>query len=340
MLKTFPFFMIIMLAAESYAQIVSPLEPAFQEPSSQPMVTSIRTVLAPAKNADDRFQALESLYGSTIQASEENLRELELLTQPTSSIPERVAAIRVYALLQVPTNSAATNDRIRATLRMLAQSAQREVATAAILRYSRLPYAADTESLLDSNYIKSYLSKDDLYGELAHIFPFAPADRQIQLLERLDNGKSDYAMDILASNLKEKSMRARLSGAVRNKLIGVLERHQPAFSAAIGEFSLKEAITYSDWLHAFACIKSETSGESYESVILANVASPTANPKRAISFFASPEGKAAAAVLGYRKLQPTFERIASYSDHLPYPQHSAIKDFSASVLGLKYKIGP
>jgi hypothetical protein len=103
---------------------------------------------------------------------------------------------------------------------------------------------------------------------------------------------------------------------------------------------LKEAITFSDWLHVLASLYSEASISSYENVILAYLDGPAANPKRAISFFASPEGKAASGRIGYTKLKSIFEKISKYADSLPYPQHSAIRDFSLSALRLRNQIGP
>jgi hypothetical protein len=322
------------------AQAQRPGEAAYSPTTDRVAIQSVSAVLSGSASADERLQAIESLYDKEVMPSEANLSALEQLADRGSSIQERVAAIRVYALLYSPENPPAENERLRARLRALAQSEQKSVASTAILRYSRLPYSDDTESLLDLNFSRGFLNDDDLQGELAHMFPFVPPERQIHLLERLDLGNSGYALDVLASLMKPATARSRLSSATRQKLIDVMLRHQPGFSVAIGEFSLKEAITFSDWLHVLASLYSEASISSYENVILAYLDGPAANPKRAISFFASPEGKAASGRIGYTKLKPIFEKISKYADSLPYPQHSAIRDFSLSALRLRNQIGP
>lgn len=313
-------------------------ENAYSRAEPLPVVASVKSVVS-AGQAQDRLQALESLYGATITPSSENAAELTSVIAHGSSKAERVAAIRLYASLHAPSNSPSFNADVQGTLRQLAQSSEREIATAALLRYSRLPFSADTEMLLDLNFSRGFLDKNDLLGELAHIFPFAPEADQIRFLERIDKGGSEYALDVLTSNMKSRTMRTTLLPTVRKRLETTLEAHQPKFALPIGEFSLKEAIVYSDWLHTLASIKSENSRASYESIVLSHLGSHTANPKKIVSFFASPEGKSTASKLGNRRLKAIFQRVELYSKALPYPQHSALKDLALSTLALQHQIG-
>jgi hypothetical protein len=307
-------------------------EGVYASPAPAKRIDSVRALIA---KQSDRLSAIESLYDKAIKKDDANLGALEELADVSPSVAERVAAIRILGLMYDPTNPQAFNERIRAKLRSLAQTANKDIATTAMLRYSRLPYAEDTESLLDLNNSRNFLTAEDTLAELAHIFPFAPQERQLHYLQRLADGNSAYALDILASNMKDNALRARLSSAARLKLIQILKEHQPGFSVAIGEFSLKEAIVFSDWLHVLASLQDEASLNTYDQVVLSYLDGATANPKRAISFLSSPEGKAAAARIGTAKLRPIFDRVEKYAGGLPFPQNSAARDFSSSVLNLR-----
>lgn len=182
-------------------------------------VKSIRSVLENSKGNRTRQVILESFYGAEIEGNAENISELGRLAEDGGSLDERVVAIRLYASLHSPANSPAANSEIVSKLRVLSQSADRKIATAALFRYSRLPFSPDTESILDFNFTRGFLTKDDLFGEVAHILPFAPDSDQLRMLDRLDKSQNEYGLDILVSNIKDPTTRGRLSRHVKTKLL-------------------------------------------------------------------------------------------------------------------------
>lgn len=320
------------------AQALRPVESSQIQNHSAKRIVSVKSFISSATASQSKAEAIESLYGASIEASNENVDELGQMATSSAPIDERVPAIRVLALLYNESNSAALNESIKAKLRELSQSNNKDIAVAALLRYTRLQYSADLENLLSLNYQRGFIDNDDLQGELAHIFPFAPESDQVRILKKIDQGGSEYAYDILASNFKEAVMRAKLSKNTKLQLIGVLTKRQPGFSVAIGEFSLKEAIVYSDWLHTLASLNAEVGLKSYEDTVLEQLSGDFSNPKRAISFLSSPEGKLAAVKIGLAKLNPTFGKITRYAESLPYPQNSAIRDYASNAISLKLKM--
>lgn len=338
--KRFALILSLALSTAAYAQTAPGVPVATpQGADTRPKINSVKERDA-ITSSHSRLARLESMYGSDIAPSWENIEHLGSIAESSPNLEEKIAATRLLGNLHITESTPEINSAIRTRLRPLSQHADKRVATAALLRYTRLGYFSDTEALLDFNLNRGFLSKDDVGGELAHILVFAPATDQPRIIDKIDKDGSEYALDIVASNLKHEGSRKRLSAQAKGKVLASLLKHQPRFSTAIGEFSLKEAIVYSDWLHTIATLKSEVSNEKYDDVIMSQIGGDFSNPKRAISFLASPEGRIAAARLGSTRLASVFQRVSDYAKRLPYPQNSAALDYSNMVLALKGSIKP
>lgn len=279
------------------------------------------------------IEKLEEIRARGLEQTPENLAELLRLVDTRQPSDQKAALLRILPSFHTKADSMMANAIVESYLRKYAASADKSVAAAALLAYTRLGYFPDTQQLLDRQLIDGYISTDDAFGELAHVLLLAPPSEQLKIIMKLENSRNKYAIDIVASDLKTKESRANIPIESKIALQKLLEQNPPEFSVATGEFSLKEAIMFSDWLHALACITGENTKTSYDEVILMHLDSPTSNPKKLISFFSSPEGKAAAQRIGKKKLAGISLRIANFANTLPYPQNSTIREFAASVIG-------
>lgn len=281
---------------------------------------------------DDAILLLESLYASGLDKTPENFGEIVRLLDTEVPNDHKALLIRLLASFHAKDGPRSLREEARRHLRLLAGSGDKALATAALMSYSRLGYLPDTESLLETQLKRGFISKDDAYGELAHLTHLAPQGAQKHLIEKIGDSRNAYAIDILASNVHDDDARRYMSADAKRALQTVLEQNQPVLTGAMGEFSLMEAIVYSDWLHALASLTTENTGTAYDDVIMSHLEGPTSNPKKAISYFLSDAGKVAARRIGKAKLSGVLQRIAALSNNLPYPQNSDVRDFSESVM--------
>ena len=272
----------------------------------------------PDVNDAKKIDKLESIDARGLPKTSENFSRVVKLLNSTVSNGQKVILVRLLTSFHSKDNRDGTNQKIEARLRELALSSDKSLATSALLRYSRLGYFSDTEALLNKNFGNGFISKNDLYGELAHVINFAGAADQLRLIEQIRRSKNSYAIDILAASVKSDEARRYLPAASKIALHALLEQNQPKFSLPIGEFSLGEAIVYSDWLHTLASLKSENAGISYDDVIMSELDNATSNPKKAIAFLSSPEGKLAASRIGQVRLAGVTKRISDFSESLPF----------------------
>lgn len=278
------------------------------------------------------LQKLELIHSNGMEKKPENFNMILKLLNLQKKNEQKIVLIRILSSFHSRENANKMNRVIETRLRDLAQSGDKNVATAALLSYSRLGYFSDTESLLEGQLRDGFISKDDVYGELAHVLHFAPAHDQIRLIEKIGNSKSEYAIDIIASNIKSAESRRLIPAATKRVLQTLLEQNEPTFSTAIGEFSLKEAIAFSDWLHVLASLTDENTRISYDEVIMNHLNGANYKPKKAISYFISAEGKTAIDRIGHAKLADIFWKISNFSKTLPYPQNKTVQGFVANIV--------
>lgn len=297
-------------------------------------VVSVRSLAAGLTDPAVRASKLESLYNKEIDKTSDNMDFLSQ-TLASSSSDEKIVAARLLASLYTFGESSDWNAKVKQALRKSIDSTDAKVATNALLRYSRLGFFPDTVELLELHYKSGRLNENDLYGEFAHIFAFAPETQQLQLLEKIRKSKNAYALDIVSARIKDVEFTKTLTSSTRISLQTLLQSNQPRFSVAIGEFSLTEAVIFSDWLHALSLLSALNGTGEYDNVVLANLNGTTSNPKKAISFFSSPEGKAAAKRIGKAPLNETFERIRNFLKYQPSPRNETLQIFGNNVLALQ-----
>lgn len=162
-----------------------------------------------------------------------------------------------------------------------------EVARALALSHSRLYFNEQTLPNLKDSYDRGVLSFDDYYGELAHIFPGAPADVREGIVNEIATSHNRYAVDIVASTLNG-AENLSLSDGEKTDLQKFLKTNEPIFSGAADSFGQFEAIRYEQWLLASAKLAQSTGTTSTEAYVAEKLLDPKTDPRALVALATSP----------------------------------------------------
>lgn len=281
-------------------------------------------------------EQLERISASRLPQSRSNVEELARLITIASD-DEKVILARLIAEQSDLRDAHRRNAAIDAALRPLIGSRNKAVAVSAMFSYSRQGYRPDTITLLQSAVTRGALDNSTYLGELAHLFPYAPPDKQILIIGEIDRGDGGYAREILASGTGD--MSGRLSPATRAALHAMLIRHEPVFSTAIGEFGMSEAFAYEAWLHTIACLQAQCATAAYDAIILARLNEGNTSAKKILAFLSSNNGPPFLRRMGKRPTADLLRKVEAYRDGLPLPPNSVVLDL-ANGIKRKYEALP
>lgn len=298
----------------------------------------IATTLAPAGSGTELLVAykkkfsnssngplvLDAAFARGVAATSSNILMLRDLL--ASSIPpqEKAPLLRILGSLHTYNNSTKLNLSIESDLRSATNSGSQEIARAATLAYSRLGYSSDFDTVMASARSRKLVSEDEYFGEYAQIVPSAPRDVQLGMVKKIAAGRNSYAVEILADLLSNPAMLAQFYPEARAELQTMLEKLEPSFPLAIGEYGLIDGMRYSTSLQAIALLSAAKDGTSYVATVLSRLEAPETDPRKVIAYFSSSEGKRMMKDLGSRnRLEPLFQRAHQYSESFPQNQVTA-----------------
>lgn len=161
-----------------------------------------------------------------------------------------------------------------------------EVARAIAFSHSRLPYDENFWPNLRTAYGRKVLSFDDYYGELAHGYDQAPQQVRKQMVKEISLGHSRYALDIIASQLSATENIAYSQPEIAD-LKQFFGSNEPIFGGSEDAFGYFDAITYVNWLLAYAHLQKAAGGIGMEQYLGDKLLDPDTDPRAAVAFFAT-----------------------------------------------------
>jgi len=235
--------------------------------------------------------ALDEIYAKGVPATPQSAALARaLLNSGHLSRDEKIPLIRILASLYNRENTSGANSDIAQDLKILATDSDREIAHNATLYYSRLDYLPETESVLKKAFQSGAFSADDYYGELAHLIPSAPPEKQKEFLAKIRASSNSFATEVLTMALNSgQDFNAAPFLKASEDMAMLLRAHEPQFSSGVGEFGLGQAVAYTEWVRASAAIESQKSGRSVDDIIVAKLSEPGTDPRKVMGYLASPQ---------------------------------------------------
>lgn len=173
-----------------------------------------------------------------------------------------------------------------ALTRALNDEQDRTVARAIAFSHSRLPYDENFWPNLRVAYKRKVLTYDDYYGELAHGYTDAPEEVRKEMIKEIAAGHSRYAVDIIASQLSF-AEKIPYSRQEITQLEQFFATNEPIFGGAEDAFGYFDAITYVNWLLAYARLQHAAGGVGIEQYWGQKLLDPNTDPRAAVSFLAT-----------------------------------------------------
>lgn len=276
-------------------------------------------------------ETLESIRNLGLSKTKENFSTVSKLLDSPVPIKEKISLVRIVGDFYSRDDNLKNNKDILGKLRDFSSSAQRDLASAATLAYSRLGYFDDTFAILRRSFKSGVLNKNDYTGELAHLIWFASPSEQKLLASELNSNNSNYSSEILANYFSDDSYREKMTPELKSQILNYLIKNEPKLSNSIGEYSISEALAYSEWLHAVALLTNDTQAESYERVIMNYIGQVTSNPKKTIAYLSSAQGENFLTTAPVSELTMLSEKIVYFADNLPYPQSPIVLDLVKNI---------
>lgn len=239
----------------------------------------------------DGRNALDEIYFNGLPATAQSVDAIKaLLKRGQLSRDEKLPLIRMLEGLHNRDNSTGENSDIELELRALAADSDKQVAGRAAIGLSRLGYLPGTESVLKEAFGKGVLQQDDYYGELAHLIPTSPPDKQKEFLAEIKASSNKYASAILSSALNSGAdVNAAPFLKTSEDMAALLRETEPQFPSAVGQFSLGVAVQYTEWMQASAAIENANTGRSVDDIIVAKLSEPGTDPRKVMGYLASPQ---------------------------------------------------
>lgn len=324
------FFVLILFSQYVHAQVSGEISDKMSRNALAQKLIDQYKVSVGGENGK-KTSILEDVKSLGLVSSEKNLKLIESSLMASNSPEERVNLVRIMGDFYSKENSKEKNLRIRKNLQASMQDGSVEVASAAILSYSRMGYFDDSLVVLKQGFLRKKIDRDTYGAELAHLIWYAESHNQNLVLSEIENNNTEYARRVFNNNLSKKMLREKIASDSKKNILNFLLANEPKFSISIGEFSMVEAFAYSDWLHSIAVLINETQPESYERVIFRSIGQVTSNPKKTIAFLISDEGKAYFSSAPTDEIKVLLDKINDYSDNLPYPQSSTVKELVSVI---------
>lgn len=281
---------------------------------------------------------MDAIHAAGLAKTAENAQVVHNLLASDVTAEEKVGLARILGSLYTYDNKTGLNAVIVQDLRNLVYTGPKEVATAAVLAFSRMAYFKDSQTVLRHAKDNGYIDADTYYGELAHKFPYAPPSDQPGLIAEIKRGKNRYAAEILASQLEDAQILATSFPETQRTLKQHLEENEPDMPQALGEYGVIEAIRYAYWLHAVAALSASIQDASYNEVVFTHLNGDKTDPRKIMAFLNSARGKIFISNVGRKTLfEDALKRVTLHSMQLPQNtlMRDAVKEITVAVNSLK-----
>jgi hypothetical protein len=274
--------------------------------------------------------ALEEVFVNGIPKTAKNSGALRSLLASKVTAEEKLMVTRLLAKQYARNDPTGMNHLILLDLKTLSASQDVPLARAATLAFSRLGFFADHQDVLLSAKDRGVIEEDTYYGELAHVFAFAPAADQERLAKVLRASRNYYASQIVAMVVNNAPVAKNIAPRSRPEFVSYLEDLEPSFSMALGQFDFVEAIRYSAWLRALANLKASDSNKQGAEVIMAKLDDGSVDPRKVMAFLVSEFGPELMTKIGQKaRFDSMLQRIALYAKQ--HPQNTDMKDIVDQV---------
>lgn len=248
------------------------------------------TTYKPKPGIDGR-NALDEIYFKGVPATAQSVDTIKILLNGGQLSPdEKFPVIRILAGLHNRDNSTGENSDIELELKKLIADPSRQVAAEATVNFARLGYLPGTESVLKEAFEKGILSNDGYYGELAHLIPSAPPEKQKEILSEIRASSNKFASEVLAAALNSgQDFNAAPFLKSSDDMVALLRATEPQFPSGVGQFALGIAVQYTEWMQASAAMESQKTGRSMDDIIIAKLNAPDTDPRKVMGYLASPQ---------------------------------------------------
>lgn len=243
------------------------------------------------KGLDKLLDTLDELNVNGFFGTNKNIKELDERFRLSKDIEEKIRLARLYNSAYFHTEDNLVRQDISRKLTALLRSEDNtSVGRALAFSHSRLIFDNQTKENLSTAFAKKFLTEDDYYGELAHVFQGAPDSSRSEIISEISKSRNRYASEITA-DLLINSPNPGLPKADRLLLIQYLNEFPPGFGATPTSFGMTDAIRYEQWLRAIANLESQDKSVSPELLIFQKLSARETDPRAAIAFLLSPEAE-------------------------------------------------
>lgn len=160
------------------------------------------------------------------------------------------------------------------------------VARAITFSHSRLPFDSNTLPNLKYAYAHKYISFDDYYGELAHLYAGAPEGIRSDVVKEISESHNRYAVDIIAGGIVSEA-HIDLSKDDILALQRFLTINEPIFNGSAGEIGYFDSIIYFNWLLANSRLQKAAGGIGVDNFLGDKLLDPATDPRATIAFLIS-----------------------------------------------------
>jgi hypothetical protein len=285
------------VSANATRSVAEPKSQQMNPSRAQAEMDSITRKLLPIEPSSATIGHIEALGLKPTASNVDSIRQLL-----SRKLDSATMASLVYLLgsLYVRNDQFGQNAAIARTLKSYILSGDSNVATAALLSYSRTDYQPDRIDLLDYGQSHNLLNEADYCRELALGLPFAPAPAQMAAATRLAAKDNPLGAEVLAMGIDSQAAATKISPEARPVLIAFLQKREPRMPMALGEFGMTDGIRYTYWLTAMAELTEADGKGSATAFILDKLSSPDTDPRKILGFLSSPEGARFVAAVGSR----------------------------------------
>lgn len=223
--------------------------------------------------------------------AESLMRELGKSRIDNSAPDRRIKLAEELNLAYLGSDSEFLRKRISDALsRALRDESDQQVARAIVFSHSRLDFDGNSLPNLKYAYEKKLIYFDDYYGELAHMYSWAPLDIRKNVVKEISEGNNRYAVDVISGEMAFAENVDLTKGEVAD-LHHFLAINEPIFSGSSDDFGFFEAIIYSNWLRASSRLGKELDGVSIEKSMGNKLLDPKTDPRAAVAFLVSLHAK-------------------------------------------------
>ncbi|MCE3605808.1 hypothetical protein LXA47_19685 [Massilia sp. P8910] len=276
-------------------------------------------------------EKLEGIDVTTLAANNSNVMLLRNALSGKTMVAEKVVLIRLLGRLYNSKNTSGLNNEILGDLKQLTTSNDQSIARAAVFSISRSANNQDVLEVLSRSRKGGILNKDEYAGELAHNLRFTEKNKQKEVVQMLASEKSAYGVDVLAMNAGGYGYLETISPEALVALRDYLAANEPNFPKPIGFFYLSDVIKYTNWLHAYALANAKIEpAKTYSITVLKVLNSSQADPRKAVAFLGSDEGKKLIKSVGKTsELDKAVERAQTYIES--FPGDSILRGFGKNI---------